>query len=333
MSEHSKKRKKEEEEQDEEEEVEEMTEQEYNKNKKTKKTTTKKKDIDLILEEKGHDVLVVAPAEKKPSGRKAGADESKFASVRRPQVDLWLKRPVVTDRDEAISQFLKLWTHPSRMVFMTLVPVTALQLEAVWKHPQKSDAWLRARIPRKTGSDGGTLLDWSPYCNPLKQAWRKIYGEFIENDATTHGNEWEKPAGKEYIQMFQKTLNRWYIEQRSYETGFITFLNRKIPLRKKMPDSRYYLPPHAEMWHIGMVVDPFNQWRGASIDGLVTINGIPMLLVEIKCPVQSRHVVVHQRADVLYPAGTRWNVRDVAFVPVHCGNSSCDIFACLWYQC
>jgi hypothetical protein len=207
---------------------------------------------------------------------------SRLAKVFEIQVLSFLKSPVFHDRDAAVRLFLKKHEgKPSEMVFRQLIPLSSAQIMKIWKHAQKSNEWLRARLPRKTGSEGGTLLNWNPYCNVLKQAHRKFYDIYRSNEATEHGNEYEKKSGKIYIDQLQKTLNQMYVDQKGYLTGYLMIANRRIPLTKS---QKGFMAPRAQMWSTGMVDDAFNHWRGVSIDGLVTINGIPLILVEIKCP-------------------------------------------------
>lgn len=107
---------------------------------------------------------------------------------------------------------------------------------------------------------------------------------FDGNEATEHGNDTEKPAAKVYMNCLQKFTNRGFIVQRSFETGVYTFWGRKYQLSKKNPDDKYFSTPKWKLWHLSLDIDPFSEWRGDSTDGMATLEGIPTLVVEIKCP-------------------------------------------------
>lgn len=246
-------------------------------------------------------------AAKSSTERRRGWDTSVFKTVKRSMVDAFLNDRLFLTRDDAIASVLRpprllgppITTAP-QYILIELIQRTATQIESIWRYPQKSKQWGLARFPCKTGSDGGALLDWNPYCDVLKHVYRKIYGQFEENPATTHGNDTEKPAGVVYLTAFQRWLNRWFVEQRGYETGTLVLFGRTIRLEKRSPTDRYFAPPRARMWHLGMAIDPFNHWRGLSIDGLVTINGVPILVVEIKCPYARGRFFLYENEPMYY---------------------------------
>lgn len=222
------------------------------------------------------------------ANRKFGWQKSKWGvrKVRDTHIRAFLKSRLPRTREQAIQWLLDEAQTPSweRELFMSLIPLTGAQATAMWRHAQKSMLWFRARFPRKTGSEGGSILNWNPYCHVLKSFWRKVYGEYKTAPATDHGVLWEKRAGYKALVMFQQHLNQWFIEQRGFETAFMTVFGRRIPLFKDKPTDPYYNPPRAIMYHAGMVPELFNTWRGVSIDGMIVVNGIPLTVVETKCP-------------------------------------------------
>lgn len=215
--------------------------------------------------------------------------QSLFKRVSQEVVQTFLRSRVYRDRDEAIEDLENRDPIAASMFSMLFHKFNAEQIENIWKHIQKSTQWLKDRFACRTGSEGGYCVNWNPYCNVIKFAYKKYWDKFTGNKATEHGSRLEKMAVKIYVQLVQQHINLWYVNQKSYDTGMFNFHGYMLRLTKRNANDLYFAPPIYEAWHLGGVRDPFAQWRQTSIDLLGTIRAwggprIPLIIGEIKIP-------------------------------------------------
>lgn len=221
---------------------------------------------------------------------------SQFSVVRQPYVQSFLRSRVFMHRDDAIRSM----TDEEAMIFELLFhKLSADEIELIWKEAQRSFKWGIRRFAARTGSEGGNAINWNPYRNAVKYAYKKYWDKFEGNMMTDHGSRLEKTAAKIYAQTVQQHLNLWYVIQKSYATGIFEFCGVRIPLEKKKGD-RYYSPPIFRCHHIAGVRDLFSHWEQVSVDGIGSINYIPLIVVEIKIPWAQECFYLYENEKMYY---------------------------------
>jgi hypothetical protein len=183
---------------------------------------------------------------------------------------------------------LRRMSEIERMVFSFLVRLRPLSLlQRIWSLPQKSEPWKWARMGRITGSSTGAAVGQQRKTRVKKVAYAAVYLKFKGNAATIWGSGKEVYAAKCYANDLQRLVTECFRAQRrsgaiqatadSPDGLHFVFRNQKIAV----PDID--LDPVVEIRHYGLLVDPWNHWRGVSPDGVIFINGIACGVLEVKC--------------------------------------------------
>lgn len=120
---------------------------------------------------------------------------------------------------------------------------------------QKTDEWLAARQYRITGSRVGSIMSHNFFQKRSDLLKDMLWGGFKGNEATEWGSTHEDVACRKYIEFLQKKL----------KTKNVTIA------------------------HTGLRVMKSNPIFGVSPDGIVSVDGKPFLLLEIKCPFSQRN--------------------------------------------
>ena len=231
-----------------------------------------------------------------------GAASSWLNEVSADQNLQWLAEAPPRTRGEALRRM----SPVERMVFTFLVRLKPLSLlSRIWSLPQKSEAWKWARTGRITGSSTGSAVGQQRKTRVKKVAYSAVYLKFKGNVATVWGSGKEVYATRCYANDLQRVVTECYRAQRRsgaveasattvnspeggsrVEYSFV-FRNQRIPVTDIDAD------PVVEVRHYGLLIDPWNHWRGVSPDGVIFINGIPCGVLEAKCSfgITSRFVV------------------------------------------
>jgi hypothetical protein len=193
----------------------------------------------------------------------------------------FLKRPCRTR-----SEYLASMSASERIVFDEMTGLKDLsEIREIVKHPQKSAEWLNARKARITGSVAATSVGLgSKKERMLCKARDMVYKKFKSNPLMDWGVENESNGAFSYIQDLREIINETYKQQRkeqeSRKQPFKSFKFRGFEIPVLDPDAL----PTVILAPFGLVLDPYNHWRGISPDGVIVVNGIPIGCLEIKCP-------------------------------------------------
>lgn len=140
------------------------------------------------------------------------------------------------------------------------------------KAAQGSDTWLRNRIGCCTSSNAAAFVGHSPYENPLKMAQKIIENKPFDNKFMEFGRKYEPVARALYETRLQTILDRLWA-QKPPERDYINYRQHKIISEPKV----------VIISTSGSLVHPVWHHIRGSPDGIVTINGTAVSLIEIKC--------------------------------------------------
>jgi hypothetical protein len=225
---------------------------------------------------------------------------SEFSLIKKKMQNEFLRSRVFRDRDEAIAHLHT--NNPKAAVIYRFLfhKFTAKQIQRFWSWAQRSEPWFKSRFGSRTGSEGGYLCNWNPYKNAIRFAFEKYWFSFKGNPATEHGSKTEKLAAKIYANYVQTFLNKWFVQQKGFDTGVFIYRGKTIPLFKRKPTDKYYAPPVFKCRHIGGVRDPFNHQDQCSIDLEGFINDIPVVVGEIKVPWAEEQFFLYENEKLYY---------------------------------
>lgn len=182
---------------------------------------------------------------------------------------------------------------------------------------QKSDKWQEGRKNAVTGSNTGAFLGHNPYSSTLKAVWDYLFPRANQQESISkssyviYGCNNEPVARETYRLYWQKILNRlhkqperwtWFgkdekgvlklpdgerepdwvkdVEKRPY----IKIRGAYIPLRGDPNTPNTWLPIEAYVEaKLGTLVHPHYKFLRLSPDGILMLNGIPLVALEIKC--------------------------------------------------
>lgn len=140
------------------------------------------------------------------------------------------------------------------------------------KAAQGSDAWLRNRVGCCTSSNAAAFVGHNPYQNPLKMAQQIIENKPFDNKFMEFGRKYEPVARNLYEKRLQTILDRLWA-QKPMSRPHIFFRQHKISQKPVVQIISTSGSLVHTLWH---------HIRG-SPDGIVTINGYAVSLIEIKC--------------------------------------------------
>jgi hypothetical protein len=218
-----------------------------------------------------------------------GAALSWLKDVTADQNLQFLAKPPISRGDS-----LRRMSLVERMIFAFIVLLSPIDLLArIWSLPQKSDAWKWARTGRITGSSTGACVGQQRQTRVKKVAYSAVYLKFKGNAATQWGSGKEVYATKCYANDLQRLVTETFRKQRrsgtiqatATEEGKMHFVfrNQQIPVLDLDAD------PSVEIRHYGLMIDPWNHWRGVSPDGVIFINNTPCGVLEAKCAFSMLH--------------------------------------------
>lgn len=145
-------------------------------------------------------------------------------------------------------------TIEMQMEFLSELIVDDTKQAMVASSEQKTDEWLNARRFRVTGSRVGSILGHNFFQKPSDVLESMLYPQKITNAAMEWGCAKEDTACAYYERFLKK-----------------------------------YAPNHKiEIKHTGLHVMKSKPWIGASPDGIVWVDGVPRLILEIKAPYSKR---------------------------------------------
>lgn len=183
---------------------------------------------------------------------------------------------------------------------------------------QKSDKWQEGRKNAVTGSNTGAFLGHNPYSSTLKAVWDYLFPRANQQEAISkssyviYGCNNEPVARETYRLYWQKILNRWHKQPERW-TWFISRNEKsvlKLPETETEPEwvknveKRPYMkirgayiplrgdPNTPDTWlpieayveaKLGTLVHPHYKFLRLSPDGVLLLNGIPLVALEIKC--------------------------------------------------
>jgi len=212
-----------------------------------------------------------------------GASTSRLARNTAEENLEWLARPPMT-RGDALRRMSPL----ERGIFAFLVVLRPLLLlSRIWSLPQKSEPWKWARNGRITGSSTGAAVGQQRNTRVQKAAYGSVYLKFKGSVATEwgsgkevygtrcHANDWKRLV----VKTFREQRRSGEIQRTADAQGRLHFVfrNQRIPVPHIDHD------PHVEVRHYGLMIDPWNHWRGVSPDGVLFINDIACGALEVKC--------------------------------------------------
>lgn len=206
------------------------------------------------------------------------SQKSVLARIASTSHDLFLRRKPKTRTD-----YLNGMTYLERMLFEKAVlfrnPDSCLQ---ILTHKQKSHRWLWSRQGRITGSVSGSCVGQNPYCRVLKSAWESVYqvkykdeDDKKQEEAPKWGEDHETQAAQDYLNDLNKHVQNKYSEAKREEKSHFQFRSVSFTTTRE---------PVVEIRCFNLMIDFENHWRGMSPDGIVFVNGVPVGIIEIKCP-------------------------------------------------
>lgn len=234
-----------------------------------------------------------------------GGKQSFFSRVSVDQNMNFLNRSPLS-RFEGLTQ-MTVW---ERAVFTFLVVVRPISfLLDIVRFKQKTKEWKWARKGRITGSITASAVGQLRMTRVLKAAWDTAYRVFEGFAATDWGSGKEVYGTQSYANDFAKVVTKVFRQQRlqgKIKTHF-EFRGQQIPV----PDINK--DPVVEVRHFGLLIDPWNHWRGVSPDGVIFVNGVACGVLEIKCP--------YAKKNALY----------VNIKPYYYNQIQCEMYICRLY--
>lgn len=182
---------------------------------------------------------------------------------------------------------------------------TAQQLIDVFALPQGGPRWKKMRegLCLATGTMAGKICNWSKYANQIKEWHNRQYVKFATNEAMQHGTNTEPVAAIKLINVLNESIQKAYVEQRSYETGALSWFGHDWKLSE---DKRV---PIVLGRTGGMIRDPHNLWAANSADLFITVRAIPgwdentvIMIAEIKCPFDGGKMRLYGNLPLEYAA-------------------------------
>jgi hypothetical protein len=152
------------------------------------------------------------------------------------------------------------------------IATTKEKRSEIEKAAQGSDTWLRNRVGCCTSSNAAAFVGHSPYDNPLKMAQRIIENKPFDNKFMEFGRKYEPVARQLYETRLQTILDRLWA-QKPMSRAYIYYRKHKISQK----------PVVSIISTSGSLVHPLYHHIRGSPDGIVTINGTAVGLIEIKC--------------------------------------------------
>lgn len=164
---------------------------------------------------------------------------------------------------------------------------TAEELTLIANMLQGTDPWKDSRIGRITASNFGAAANHSEY-DSADTLTRKLLDGFTPNEAMLEGQKNEPVACRAYIDQNHRKLRNLLADARIHSSTMISFHNNQLVVEELAPSAvRLDDVQFAKLFdvgHAGLYVDPYEQWRGASVDGICVVQGNETGLLEIKCP-------------------------------------------------
>lgn len=189
----------------------------------------------------------------------------------------FLSQPIPT-RTQALEQLLP-WEW---LVVQERLQITVMDtIASIWQHAQKSAEWGQRRKGRATGTSTAPNVGVDEHTPVLTAAFKAVYEIFQKKPQTEWGTDCESYAAQAYTNDLYVRVVAEFRRQRRHglvrSGGTFVFRNQHIPVADVNVD------PVVEVRHWGLVLDPWNTWRGVSFDGVVFINGVACGILEIKC--------------------------------------------------
>lgn len=188
---------------------------------------------------------------------------------------------------------------------------------------QKSEKWQEGRKNAVTGSNTGAFLGHNPYTSILKAVWDYLFPRANQQEATAkssyviYGCNNEPVAREKYQSYWQKILNRlhkqpdrwvWFennnaeaknipdilkLPKEEDEPQWVKEVQKRpylkirgayIPMKGDPQKEGTWLPVEAYVESkLGTLVHPQFKFLRLSPDGVLMLNGIPLVALEIKC--------------------------------------------------
>lgn len=140
------------------------------------------------------------------------------------------------------------------------------------KAAQGSDVWLRNRVGCCTSSNAAAFVGHSEYDSPLKMAKRIVENKPFDNKFMEFGRKYEPVARSIYEKRLQVIMDRLWAEK-PLSRSHIFYRQHKITQK----------PVVQIISTSGSLVHPLYHHIRGSPDGIVTVNGYAVSLIEIKC--------------------------------------------------
>ncbi len=210
--------------------------------------------------------------------RLEGASESRYARTNTALHQAFLEKPCPVRGDA-----LRSMTPIEQMIFNYVVAIRpANLLQTISRFPQKSAEWKWARNGRITGSATGPAIGYHRKSPALKAAWASIYTTFKGCAPTEWGSGKEVYAVRCYIEDLNRLVSKVFRAQR--KSGIVAKTNTFVFRGQTIPVPDINCDPIVSIRHYGLLIDPWNHFRGVSPDGIIVINGVVAGCLEVKCP-------------------------------------------------
>jgi hypothetical protein len=211
------------------------------------------------------------------------------------------KRDYLASPPLSLQEYLARLTPLERRLYDEHVRITAEDQQDCLHAPQYTDKWYRYRgsvVPRVTGSVAPAAVYHNKYSTFNVKA-KEMFDDrknSVQNEATEYGHEKEPIARTEFQNQLQAFLAErafaLYEEAKSRPDFFeqelampsIPDVPHSPPQVIKRSGSEELLIPTVSVREQGLLLSLEYPFLGVSADGIVSVNGIDVAGLEIKCP-------------------------------------------------
>lgn len=208
------------------------------------------------------------------------------AKCSKKKVDTFMKMP-----GRSVEHYMSRLTDEEKEYYMREIHMSDEMVDKLRATPQRSGLWLGSRRGCCTASNGSAFVGHSPYKSVISVTRTLLLNEFTSNVNMQFGVENEAPARETYVHRMQRIVRNIWLDEKKWitkedGTKGILFAKRFIPFSS----AKNECPIFAVNDGVGSYVHPQFRWCRGSPDGICSINGIVIGMIEIKCSLRGPHI-------------------------------------------